>query len=135
MTVIDEPAAAIAASRCLTARSIATRPGDERTAQHPAPCDWCDFPLAYLAELVAGFNEWAGWRERSRTYERHDARVFAELPRAEQERRIVAAQGIDEPQPADPPSNGQGRHEPEPVLPTDPPPAREPVDPDLAAWT
>jgi hypothetical protein len=95
MTVIDEPAAAVAAGRCVTARSLAV-PGRDRTmANHPGPCAWCDYPLADLARMVDGFNAWAGWDERRRTYDRHDARVFQDLPRAEQERRIVEAQGFD----------------------------------------
>jgi hypothetical protein len=58
MAVIDDPAVAIAAGLCLTARSI-----DERgvTSQHDRPCQWCDYPLPELARLVDGYNQWAGW--------------------------------------------------------------------------
>ena len=59
MTVIDEPAAAIAAGRCLTARSLARKPGDVWTPSHPRTCGWCDYPLDVLGRLIEGFNAWA----------------------------------------------------------------------------
>ena len=111
MAVIDEPAAAIAASRCLTARSLSRKPGGEWTESPARRCGWCDYPPEVLAALIDGFNAWAGWSERSRTYERHDARVWAEMARRdhdEAERQIVAAQGL------------------QPMTPLEEPPAREP---------
>ena len=128
MTVIDEPAAAIAAGRCLTARSLARKPGDVWTVSHPRTCGWCDYPPDVLRRLIEGFNAWAGWAERSRSYERHDARVWAESARRDPdaaERQIVAAQGFQPTEPVD----GPVAHDPEA-----PPPA-PPVDEELAAWT
>jgi hypothetical protein len=91
MGVISDPPAAVAAGLCLTARSI-DREGV--TAQHPRPCAWCDYPLPELLRLVDGYNQWAGWSERAGTFERHEARVFAELPREEQRRMVLEAQGM-----------------------------------------
>lgn len=125
MNVIDDPAAAIAASRCLTARSLAGRQGPV-TVQHPRPCAWCDYPLDGLSRMVQGFLEWSGFSERTRTYSRHDARLFDELTRrdpAAAEAEIVAAQGLEALEPEPPPP----AHE-------SPPPAPA-VDEELAAWT
>ena len=94
MAVITEPEVAVAIGRCVTARSLATVTR-QVTSQHPRRCAWCDYPLAELARMVEGYNAWAGYSERSGTYQRHEARVFAELPRDEQVRRIVAAQGLE----------------------------------------
>lgn len=102
MAVIDDPAVAVAVSRCLAARSASVRTGDEyRGDRHPRRCTWCDFPPGYLAELLDGWNAWAEPRDRGKStvYTRHDVQVFAELQRrdpAEAERRVVAAQGFTE---------------------------------------
>lgn len=88
--VLFEPASAIAAGLCLAARAIS----DGRTARHPRPCGWCDYPLVDLRAMVAGFNEWAGFSERTHTYERHDARVFAELRPADQAALVLEAQAF-----------------------------------------
>lgn len=100
MSVIDEPAAAIAAGRCVTARSLDTGRGAV-TAQHPRRCAWCDYPLADLARMVEGWNQWADGKDRGRStvYARHDAQLFAERSRrdpAEAERLIVDAQGLED---------------------------------------
>lgn len=89
-TVLFDPAAAIAAGICLTARSVAPKTLD----RHPRPCGWCEYEPDELRQMIDGFNAWAGFRERSGTYERHDARVFAELPRAEQARLVLEAQAF-----------------------------------------
>lgn len=102
MTVLFDPASAIAASLCLTARTIDSK---RPMSRHPRPCGWCDYSLDELRQMVDGFNAWAGFRERSGTYERHDARVFAERPRAEQARLILDAQAFPEDAPATPPVN------------------------------
>jgi hypothetical protein len=88
--VLFDPASAIAAGICLTARSVAPRTVD----RHPRPCGWCDYSPDELRQMIDGFNAWAGFSERSGTYERHDARVFAELPRAEQARLVLEAQAF-----------------------------------------
>lgn len=88
--VLFEPEAAIAASRCVIARSVS----DGRTPQHPRACGWCDYPLADLRSMVEGFNQWAEYSNRSHTFGRHELRVWSEMPRAEQEARIVAAQAF-----------------------------------------
>lgn len=122
---IDEPAAAIAASRCLTARSIARPRRGPWTEQHPRECSWCDLPLDFLRGAIEGWNAWAGPEDRGNgvVYARYDAQAFAELARrdpAEAERQIVAAQGLADPTPSpvEPPAH----------LPP-------PVDEELAAWT
>lgn len=128
MAVIDEPAVARAIDRCLAARSLADRRGPV-TRVHPRPCGWCDYPLDELRRLLEGFNAWAGWDERRRTYERHDVRVWAEAARrdpAAAEAAICSAQDFAQP-----------------VTTTTEPSAREPrapatappVDPELEAWT
>lgn len=99
VSVIDEPAAAIAAGRCVTARSLDTGRG-AITAQHPRRCAWCDYPLADLSRMVEGWNHWADGKDhgRSTVYARHDAQLFAERSRrdpVEAERLIVDAQGLE----------------------------------------
>jgi hypothetical protein len=92
MPVINEPEVAVAAGLCVTARALDPR---GVTTPHPRRCTWCDYDRGELARMVQGYNAWAGYSERSGTYERHEARVFAELPRDEQLRRIVEAQGLE----------------------------------------
>ncbi len=121
MAVIDEPATARAVERCLIARSIDRR-GETRT--HPRRCEWCDYPLEVLRQQLDGFNAWAGWSERARTYDRHEIRVWVEWARshpAEAEAEITAAQGLAEPMssPPSPPAHG-----------ADPEPPKE----DVTAW-
>lgn len=101
MSVIDEPAAAVAASLCLTARVIADH---AVTTRHPSRCGWCDYPVTELAAMVDGFNAWAGFDERNGTYQRHDARIFAELPRERQRALVIEAQAfeVEEPPPPEP---------------------------------
>lgn len=103
MSVILEPASAVAAGICLAARTIGKPPGILR-GRHPRPCGWCDYPPDDLRRLIEGYNVWAGWSEKRRTYERHDARVFAELPAAVQAELVLAAQDFPalEPAPATP---------------------------------
>lgn len=90
--VIDEPAAAVAAALCLAARDRSR----QVTTRHPRACSWCDYPADALRSMVEGFNAWAGFNEDKGTYARHDARVFAELPRARQAELVHAAQGFEE---------------------------------------
>lgn len=128
MSVIDDPAVARAIDRCVTARAIADRRGPV-TRTHPRPCGWCDYPTDHLVRLLEGFNVWSGWDERTRTYERHDVRVWTVAARrnpAEAERLIVAAQGLVEPLPATPPPPAHESGAPQPA---------PPVDEELAAWT
>lgn len=126
---IDEPAAAIAAARCLTARTIARRVGDTWTESHPRECSWCDLPLDFLRDAIDGWNAWAGAEDRGHgvVFRRYDAQAFAELSRQhpdEAERQIVAAQGFTEP-----------AEDPLPEASTPPAHQPDPVDEELAAWT
>jgi hypothetical protein len=96
VTVLFGPADAIAASRCLIARSIA----GGTTADHPRKCGWCSEPIADLRSLVAGFNDWAAYRPTGKTggtSERHEVRLFMELPRDEQRQLIEEAQALEDP--------------------------------------
>jgi hypothetical protein len=70
--------------------------------------------------MVDGFNAWSGWNEKRRTYERHDCRVFAELPARRQAELVTEAQAFPEP-PA------------EPVAPDVEPPAHDPAE-EGPAW-
>jgi hypothetical protein len=96
--VLFEPEAAIAASLCMTARIVSRHGVSER---HPRRCGWCDYPIETLRQLVDGFNEWAGYQEKTGTYREHEARRFQGLPRSEQLRLITEAQAFppDEPVP------------------------------------
>lgn len=96
MAVIDEPAAAVAASLCLIARDR-----DGVTTRHPRRCGWCDYPEADLRAMVDGFIAWADPDEKRRTYGRHAARVFAELSATQQAALVAEAQGF-EPEPTTP---------------------------------
>jgi hypothetical protein len=89
---IDEPASAIAASHCLTARTI-----DDRgtTRLHPRPCGWCIWPVPVLTGMVDEFNVRAGYDPRRGTHQRHDARVFASLSRADQVAAVLEAQEFE----------------------------------------
>ncbi len=91
MAALDDPAAAVAASLCLASR---TR-DDRRTARHPGRCGWCDYPAGELRRMVEGFNAWAGLDQRRGAYARLEARWFSEMPRAEQQRRVLEAQGLE----------------------------------------
>jgi hypothetical protein len=88
-----DPPSAIAAGICLTARAL--DPERRLAGRHLRECGWCFYPTEALAELVAAFNAWAGFHERSRTYARHEARIFAELPRDQQAALVLAAQGFE----------------------------------------
>jgi hypothetical protein len=141
--VLFDPAAAIAAGHCLTARSI-----DEKrrtTRAHPRRCAWCEYSAAELRQMVDGHNAWSGYRESTRTYERHDARVFAELPRERQQELVVEAQGfafVDEPVASVPTTpeadlleEAAARAEPEPVEPSSGPGADGQANQeDVVAW-
>lgn len=90
--MVWEPADGIAAARCLAAR---TRDPERReTVDHGSACDWCDYPTGELANLVEGFNRWAGWDGRSNSYAEHEVRRFYDLPREQQRSLIAAAQGL-----------------------------------------
>lgn len=97
MTVIDEPAVAVAIGHCLTARSLADRRG-AITTQHPRPCAWCDFPLEYLDQLVKGFLAWAEPKDQggATVYGRFDANRFAELARHDPETALAQVRAAQE---------------------------------------
>lgn len=88
MTVLFEPASAIAASICIAARTL------DSARRHPRPCGWCDYSVDELRSLVDGFNAWAGYDERKGTYRQFDARVFQGLPPKEQARQVLEAQAF-----------------------------------------
>lgn len=91
MTVLFEPASAIAAGLCLTARSIA----DGRTERHPRPCGWCDYDLPALERLIAGFEAWADRDPRTGVPRRFEVVVFQSQPGRLQDEQIVAAQAFE----------------------------------------
>ena len=94
MSRIDDPASAVAASLCVIARSVlVTVPVTNR---HPSACGWCDYPAPVLSGMVADFNYRAGYDQKHGTYARHDVRVFAALPRAEQVALVAEAQALEE---------------------------------------
>jgi hypothetical protein len=119
--VLFDPAAAVAAGHCLTARSV--DPERRTTSVHPRRCAWCEYSADELARMVDGFNVWSGYRERTRTYERHDVRIFVELPAARQQELVIAAQGFEFA--VEPPTE-------EPVTAAPTPAAHEPVEPPSA---
>lgn len=96
MTVIDDPAVAVAVGHCLGARSVATETRPAVTERHPRPCGWCDYPLEDLRRMLEGWNQWAEYNARSNTFGHHELRIWTELPRAEQEARVLAAQAFPE---------------------------------------
>lgn len=99
-TMLFEPASAVAAGHCLTARLVDK---DATTNAHPRRCGWCDFPLDALRQLIDGFNEWAGFDPKTGKYAQHDARAFQGLPQREQARLVLEAQSFDaESSPAEP---------------------------------
>lgn len=115
----QDPAMALAMTRCLTARSVS---GNGRTFAHPRPCGWCPYPIEELRRGVDAFNTWAGYDERSGISARHVVRSFNALPHGERERQIVEAQAF-EPEPVRPP-------EPE----AEPGPSSIPPDDEESVW-
>ena len=95
----EDPASAIAMGRCLTARVL--DPAGRSTPKHPGRYGWCDYPTQELGAGIAAFTAWAEFDDRRSTSGRHATRVFAELPRDEQEALIAAAQAFEEPAPLD----------------------------------
>lgn len=81
-----EPASACAVARCLVSRLQGKSPS------HPRPCAWEDWTRQELADMLADFNEAAGYDDRWNRYRHVDAERFHALPRDEQARRIHAAQ-------------------------------------------
>lgn len=120
MTVIFEPAAAIAAGLCLTARTIA----DGRTARHDRPCGWCAYPLEELRRMVAGFEAWAE-RDRRDIPRRFEVVAFQSLPGRQQQALVLAAQDF-------PPASAEPA--PQPIADPPPPPAHEPDDEGGPVW-
>jgi hypothetical protein len=140
MTVIFGAPEAIAAGRCLTARSIDV---NGVTTHHPRRCAWCAEPLDDLRRLVEGFNEWAGWKPigaMGGVAARYDVQTFAELPRAEQLRQIAAAQAFEAESVQEAVAGGAADRTVEPVghpvgAATEPPPPLQPsasTAPDVA---
>lgn len=86
-----DPAAAVAAGICLVAQVLGAQ-----TPRHPRRCGWCEYPPDELSRMLTAFAGWAGREERTGTYGRHEARVFAELPRSRQLELVTAAQAFDE---------------------------------------
>jgi hypothetical protein len=96
---LRDPAAAVAAGRCLNARVY--DPDRWLTTDHPSRCGWCVYPQPVLAEMIADFHRWAGWDERRRVFAHHELRVWAELKREQQRDQVAAAQELEsEPPPA-----------------------------------
>ena len=117
MSVIFGAPEAIAAARCLNARSIDVK---GRTPDHPRRCGWCPEELADLRRLVEGFNAWAGYKPagaQGGTAERHEVRLFLELPRDRQRELIEAAQQLVAEPVVPPPSS--------PAVEPPPPPLKE----------
>jgi hypothetical protein len=92
VTRIDDPASAVAAALCASARMPG---GTGTTRRHPRRCGWCDYPVRELAAMVAAFNQVAGRDERRGTWARHDVRVFTGLPHDAQVAQVAAAQEIE----------------------------------------
>jgi hypothetical protein len=92
VTVIFEPAAAIAAGICMTARTIA----EGRTDRHPRPCGWCDWELDALRQMVDGFEAWAN-RDKAGVPRRFEVVAFQSQPQRLQAEQVLAAQAFPEP--------------------------------------
>jgi hypothetical protein len=90
VTVIFEPAAAIAAGICLTARTIAD---NARTDRHPRPCGWCDWDLSALRQMVNGFEVWTD-RDARGVPRRFEVVQFQSLPQREQAELVLEAQAF-----------------------------------------
>jgi len=126
--VIFEPAAAVAAGRCLAAR-VRDR---ERwtTTDHPSRCGWCDYPTPVLDAMIRGFHAWAGYSERTGTYAHHEMRVWSETPGDAQRAAVSAAQALEVGPPPAPKAM-----EPAAAAPADAEPAAtSPADPPRPDW-
>lgn len=87
MTAVLDPASAVAAGICVSARLRATEGRRAVTARHPIQgCGWCDWPLEALIAAVEEFDP-----------DGPEARTFAGLRRERQEAMVLAAQAIPEP--------------------------------------
>jgi hypothetical protein len=87
----QDPAVAIAMSRCLTARFV--DPLHRVTNRHPKACGWCGADIGPLQRVVDLFNTWAEYDSRG-VSARHLVRVFREQTRGDQLAQIEAAQEL-----------------------------------------
>lgn len=95
---IQDPAAAVAISRCMLYRQREQGETRTRLAEQIAfrihearPCQWCDYPLAFLLVILEGFNEWAGFDPTHDYYARREIQAFRLLPRERQETLVHQA--------------------------------------------
>ncbi len=90
-----EPASAVAAAKCLTARLWVPGMGAlDPGALHPRPCAWEDFTRDELAHLLADFNSEAGYNDRTNRYADQAVQRFRASP--DQSRQVRAAQYPEE---------------------------------------
>lgn len=102
VSVIRDPAIAVAAAKCHLARwrDMKTILGISANSFHPAECGFCDYPADRLAEAVVEFSEWAGLYQTKASDDtlpvRDQVESFLMLPRHEQLRLVEKAQSYDE---------------------------------------
>jgi hypothetical protein len=90
--VLDEPAAAGAAARCLAARAVDR--GHWTTRAHPTRCGWCVYPTDRLDSMLRGYGALVDFDERNGTAT-SGASAFRRLAAEEQARQIVVAQALE----------------------------------------
>lgn len=99
VSVIRDPAIAVAAAKCHLARWHDMK-GILPNGFHPEDCGFCDYPADRLAEAVVEFSNWAGLHQTKTSDEtvavRVDVERFLSLPREEQSRLVLKAQGYEE---------------------------------------
>jgi hypothetical protein len=103
VSVIRDPAIAVAAAKCWMARwnggRSAKMVGLTVNSFHPAECGFCDFPAERLIEAVDEFNTWAGLKPPRFIGEssavRDTVETFLSLPVHEQKRLVGKAQGYE----------------------------------------
>lgn len=101
VSVIRDPAIAVAAAKCHLARwKMGQVLGIATNAFHPEECGFCDYPADRLAEAITEFANWAGLYQTKKSDEplpvRDDVERFLMLPREEQHRLVEKAQGYDQ---------------------------------------
>lgn len=103
VSVIRDPAIAVAAAKCWLARwhkgGGAKMVGVPVNSFHPADCGFCEYPTDRLIAAVSEFREWAGLEPPEFMDQpiavRDTVETFLGLPSHEQKRLVMKAQGYD----------------------------------------
>jgi hypothetical protein len=89
---VRQPAAAVAAGKCLLARLFPRVKVRVEGLDHAGPCQWCDYPSDVLVGWLRDFHGWAGYDADADSYREPTVRDFRHMPRPRQRELVRAAQ-------------------------------------------